>query len=158
MKNASGFTLMELIITLIVFSILALISINSSLYLTEKNEQQKIVDELRTIVQYARIQAIQLGAPVYLLPLDPGSDWSKGLILSSKTKTSHQMETLSQWQWHHPRWNLVWSGVRSNDKITFSNNPVTAISNGTFHLTNKRTQQGVDMVLNRLGRVRALDT
>jgi prepilin-type N-terminal cleavage/methylation domain-containing protein len=154
MKSASGFTLMELIVTVIVFSVLALISISSSLYLTEKNEQQKIVDALRTIVQYAKIQAIQLGNPVYLLPLDPKSDWSKGLMLSSKNKTSHQMETLYQWQWHHPRWNLLWSGVHYKDKITFSNNPITAMSNGTFHLTNKRTQQGVDIVLNRLGRVR----
>ena len=154
MKNASGFTLMELIITLIVFSVLALISMGSSLYLTEKNEQQKIVDELKTIVHYAKIQAIQLSAPVYLSPLDPESDWSKGLVLSSKNKTTHHMETLYQWQWHHPRWNLSWSGARTKNTIIFSNNPITAMSNGTFHLTNKRTKQMMDIVLNRLGRVK----
>lgn len=153
-KHKQGFTLMELLITMSVVAILSILGLASSAYFTEKNEQQRIIDEIRTAVQYAKIQAIHLGKPVYLVPFDSAMNWSKGLSLIAVNKKSSQQEVLYQWQWHHPRWHLVWSGINASNKISLSNNPITAISNGTFHLTNIRTKQSVDLILNRLGRVR----
>ena len=153
-KKPQGFTLMELLITMVLISILSTLSIASSTYFIEKNEQQRIIDELRTSIQFAKIQAVQLGNPVYLEPLDSNLNWSKGISISTMNKKTHQLDVFNQRQWHHPRWNLSWSGTSSPNRIMLSNNPASAISNGTFHLINIRTQHRVDIVLNRLGRVR----
>ena len=149
-----GFTLLELLITMFLFIILSFIGIASYSYLLNKNEQQTIIDELRTAIQYAKFQANILGHPVHLAPLDGSLNWTKGMALSVLNKQNNKMELIYQWQWQHPRWNLNWEGVRSTDKIIFSNNPIQAISNGHFTLVNTHTHEQIVIILNRLGRVR----
>lgn len=139
---------MELSITLAAVGILATVGLTTNAYFTQKNEQQRLVDDLKNAIEFSKLQAIQLGKPVTLEPIDPNQNWAQGLVLNTKEKV------LYQWQWHYPLWILQWVGVRSTNKITFSNNPVNAISNGTFHLSHVGSNLGVDLVLNRLGRVR----
>jgi Tfp pilus assembly protein FimT len=86
--------------------------------------------------------------------LDASLNWSKGIILNTLNEKNNQMERIYQWQWAHPRWGLDWEGVRSKDKITFSNNPAQAISNGHFTLKNAQTHEQIVIILNKLGRVR----
>jgi prepilin-type N-terminal cleavage/methylation domain-containing protein len=149
-----GFTLLELLITLVLLACLSSLAAVSYSYLLRKNEQQVIMDELRTAVHYAKIQALILGHTVSLTPLDASLNWSKGMVLSTWRKKNNTMETLYQWQWHHPRWNLTWIGARSSERVIISNNPAGAISNGHFTLVNADTRQNVVLVLNRLGRIR----
>lgn len=149
----SGFTLIELLITLALIAILSLLSIASSTLFIRKNEQQVIVDEIRAAVQYAKLQAVNRGGEVFLSPLDQSLDWSRGVVLTEANKK----EILYQWQWHHPHWVLSWSGVRSSHKITFSNNPINSISNGRFQLTHVDAKKPINIVLNRLGRIRIMD-
>ncbi|MBI2785081.1 MAG: GspH/FimT family pseudopilin [Legionella longbeachae] len=152
--KTKGFTLLELLITTVIFIGLSLIGITSYSCLVHKNEQSTLVDELQRVIQYAKIQAIILGNPVYLVPLDASLNWSNGLILTTLNQKTEQMDLIYQWQWHHPQWNLNWVGVNSINKIIFSNNPAQAISNGRFILTNKYTKDKVTIILNRLGRLR----
>lgn len=149
-----GFTLLELLITLVLLACLSALAAASYSYLLRNNEQQVIVDELRTAVHYAKIQALILGNPVALSPLDASLNWSTGMVLSTWSKKNNKMAILYQWQWHHPRWNLTWIGARSSERVLVSNNPASAISNGHFTLTNADTHQNVRIVLNRLGRIR----
>ncbi|MDR3442361.1 MAG: GspH/FimT family pseudopilin [Legionella sp.] len=149
-----GFTLIELMITVVVVAVLSTIGIASYTYLLRKNEQQTILDELRTAVQFAKIQAMITGRPVYLSPVDALSGWSNGLKLSALNQQTHKMDLLYQWQWQHPRWRLTWKGAQASDKIVVSNNPATAITNGRFSLVNVDSHQHVGIILNRLGRIR----
>ena len=153
----NGFTLIEVLVTLVLLAVLTLISFNSASFLRHKNERQIIIDELSTAIQYAKIQAISLGHPVSLTALDNELNWSKGMLLtqdnSKKDKT-----ILYQWQWHHPRWNIVWSGANVSQKIIFSNNPVSAISNGKFVIFDPYTKEQVVIILNRLGRIRLISS
>ncbi|MFI4955450.1 MAG: GspH/FimT family pseudopilin [Gammaproteobacteria bacterium] len=149
-----GFTLIELLFTMILFATLAFLGVASTSYLMDKNEQQTLTDEIRSAVQYAKIQAIVLGNPVCLSALDPNFNWSKGMTLTRLSKKTNEKELLYQWQWHHPHWIVAWSGINSPRKIIVSNNPITAISNGQFRLTNIQTKVEVVLVLNRLGRIR----
>ncbi|PWY55986.1 pilus assembly protein [Legionella qingyii] len=150
----NGFTLLELLITMSVFIGLSIIGIGSYTYFVKKNEQKTIIDELRTAIQYAKMQAIILGNPVYLSPQDASSNWSKGIVLNFLNKKTNQMELIYQWQWSHPRWDLHWDGVSSSKKITFSTYPGQAISNGRFILMNLDTHEQTVVILNRLGRIR----
>jgi len=149
-----GFTLIEILFSLVLLAILSLIGIASSSYFIQKNEQQIIVDELRTVLNYAKTQAVSRGNPVSLSPLDPTKNWSHGIVLTQFNKKFNKTETLYQWQWHHPHWVLEWSGISSSNAIVLSNNPINAISNGHFTLSHVPTNKSILLVLNRLGRLR----
>lgn len=149
-----GFTLIEVLITLILLAGLSLLSFSSSSFLRHKNERQLIIDELRTAVQYAKIQAINLGHPVSLSPFDIQLNWSKGMILTQHNSKTNKTDILYQWQWHHPHWNITWSGINSPNRIILSNNPISAISNGKFILIDLYTKERVVIILNKLGRIR----
>ena len=150
----NGFTFIEMLITLVILAVLSTLTVSSYSYFLQKNEEQIIEDELRTAVQYSKMQAINLAKPVFLQPLDASLNWSNGVALSTLNKQTNKTELLYQWQWHHPRWGVTWTGVRIYNKVTFSNNPISAISNGRFTLTNLDTHQQVIIILNRLGRTR----
>ncbi|KTD68091.1 MULTISPECIES: GspH/FimT family pseudopilin [Legionella] len=149
-----GFTLLELLIAMTLFLGLSIIGIASYTYFINKNEQQTIIDELRTAIQYAKIQAMILGNPVYLAPLNSSSDWSNGVVLRFLNKQTNQLKLIYQWQWSHPRWRLSWEGAGSTKKIIFATSLGQGMSNGHFILVNKVTHEQVTMILNRLGRIR----
>ncbi|MGC1182206.1 GspH/FimT family protein [Legionella sp.] len=149
-----GFTLLELLIILALIACLSVLGTASYSYLLRKNEQQVLVDELRTAVQYAKLQALILGKTVSLTPLDASLNWVHGMKLSTWNKKTNNSELLYQWQWHHPGWELTWSGARSSNRVIFSNNPTRAISNGHFTLLNADTRQNRVIILNRLGRIK----
>ncbi|STY29418.1 Tfp type 4 fimbrial pilin related signal peptide protein domain [Legionella wadsworthii] len=149
-----GLTLIELLVTSSLLLSLSIIGISSYFYFMKKNEQNALIDEIRTAVQYAKIQAILSGKPVYLSPLDATSSWSKGMVLKSINKRNKNLELINQWTWNFPRWDLHWIGVRSTNSITFSTYPGQAISNGHFILTNKKTHEQIKIILNRIGRVK----
>lgn len=149
-----GFTLIEILITLICFVGLSLFSVISASFLKYKHEQQIIVDEIKTAIHYAKIQAVVRGRPVYLVPFDQEDNWSKGMKLTQYNDNKKAMDVLYQWEWHHPRWSITWNGVSSLNKITLSNSPGSAISNGKFVVSNPYTQEHMIIVLNRLGRIK----
>ncbi|MBL7480138.1 GspH/FimT family pseudopilin [Legionella bononiensis] len=150
----SGFTLIELVIVLVLITGLTLLSVSSSTQLISKNEKQTLIDDIRSIVQYARIQSVSQGHTVYLVPLDPAFNWSKGVALTRFNKKLTQDEVLHQWQWSYHHWTVNWSGVNSTNNIAFAHDAAHGISNGTFTLSNIRTREKVEIIVNRLGRVR----
>ncbi|CAM2874542.1 GspH/FimT family pseudopilin [Legionella worsleiensis] len=149
-----GFTLIELSIILIVMVGLALISFGTSSQLISKNEQQTLTDQIKSIIQYAKIQAINLGHSVSLAPLDASSGWSKGIVLTQFNKNTTKEEVLYQWQWNYHYWTVDWIGVNSTHKIILAPDTAHGISNGTFTLSNIRTSEKIKLIVNRLGRVR----
>ena len=153
-----GFTLIELLFVMILFATLTVLSVVTSSYFTARNEQQTLTDEIKNLVQYAKIQAVALGTTINIEPLDSSFDWSKGIKLTKFNKTIKQDQVLYQYQWHHRHWHVTWSGIHSPNKIIVSNNPITAISNGHFELYNIQTKVNVILILNRLGRVRIKET
>ncbi|KTD34244.1 Tfp type 4 fimbrial pilin related signal peptide protein domain protein [Legionella moravica] len=155
--KTKGFTSIELVFVLILITGFALISISSSSQLRDNNEKQALIDNIRSIVQYARLQAVSRGHIVYLAPLDPDFNWSKGVVLTRFNKKVAEDEVLHQWQWNYRHWTIKWAGVRSTHKIAFSPDTAHGISNGTFTLTNTRTLEKIKIIVNRLGRVRIND-
>jgi prepilin-type N-terminal cleavage/methylation domain-containing protein len=149
-----GFTLIEVLITMIFLAGFFLLSITSISFVRYKNERQTIIDEIRTAIQYAKIQATILGHPVSLAPFDASWNWSRGMTLTGYNNKKNTSALLYQWHWHHPRWKITWSGVGVLNKITLSNNPLSAISNGQFLLFNSYTKERVVIILNKLGRIK----
>lgn len=155
MKN-KGFTLIEILVTLGVVLSLALACSISFNWFTRKNEQAVLLNELSAAIQSARMLAVSSGHPLTIEPIE-GLDWARGYALTrfnSKTKTN---EFVHHWKLLHPYWGLQWSGAGGINKIIVSPDPINAISNGTFTLTNYRTHECKKLVLNRLGRLKIKD-
>ncbi|MBA2649043.1 MAG: prepilin-type N-terminal cleavage/methylation domain-containing protein [Legionella sp.] len=150
-----GFTLIELLFTMTILSVLTLIGTASFGLLKQKNEKQVMYDEIKTIVYYAKLKAIQLGSSVNLVPVDPELDWSKGMLLIQVEKKTNQKRRIQHWEWQHPNWHITWKGFQSSKQITFSNTPARSMSNGQFILQNKTRDDKLLILLNRLGRVRS---
>lgn len=147
-----GFTLLELVMTLALLTGLLLLGVISSSSLMSKNEGQILVNEIKTAIQYAKNQSINLGTTVYLAPLDSEDNWSKGMILSQFK--NNQIKVLNQWQWDHKYWSVTWKGAHSAKSISFSHQALHALSNGKFTLRNNYSQESIALILNRLGRIR----
>lgn len=147
-----GFTLIELLIGLSVLTLLFLITV-SSLDFIKKNEKQVIVDELVTVINYAKTHALSSGRAMYLKPLDKQGNWIHGVQISFNTDLTDD-ELIYQWGWHHPRWILHWQGLNENNAIRFSYEAISAISNGHFTLEQIDTREQTVITLNRLGRIK----
>ncbi|KGP64445.1 pilus assembly protein [Legionella norrlandica] len=152
--KSKGFTLIEIVVTLAILSGLLFIGTKSLFSITQKNERQVLIDNIKTAIQYSKIQAISLGAPLHLTPLNSNENWSNGMALLKLNEASKKMELIYQWQWNSKHWNIDWHGVDSTNKITLSNNLAHAISNGKFILDNRLTHEKVTITLNRFGRVK----
>ena len=146
-----GITLIELLITLMILAGLFTLSLTSLSFLNHKNEREILIHEIKSALHYARIQAINLEQPVFLASRHD-DNWASGMILTQH----HPSKILYQWHWQHPNWVVRWSGVHAANFISFSNNPLSAISNGRFHIAHASTKEQVILVLNRLGRIRVL--
>lgn len=149
-RDYIGITFIECIIVLSLMVILSVFSISSWTSMRQNNERDVLINEIKTAIHYAKIQALNRGQPVVLLSLDKEQqDWSLGMLLTLK-KTQ---EILYQWRWHHHYWLVQWIGAQNTKAVVISDSPRHAMSNGKFILTNARTQERTMLVLNRLGRI-----
>ncbi|KTD82272.1 GspH/FimT family pseudopilin [Legionella waltersii] len=151
--GCKGLSLLELVVALAIISVLLVLVVPAYRNTLDNNEQQVLIDTIYNAVQYSKHQAIQLGYPLYLLPIRAKKGWSDGLLLS-KDKKQNSMSILNEWTFLHRNWSLKWKGVDSNTCITISNSPMHAMSNGTFVLENQITHEKVVLLLNRLGRLK----
>lgn len=143
-RKAQGFNLLELLIVLVMFSILALVSAHGLSSLSQKKEKEYLIAELKSIVQYSKAAALNQEGVLLLSPLNT---WSKGVML---TNSAHEM--LHQWQWNMHYWTVTWRAERR--EIAFANHPSNAMSNGRFILKNRHNNKEITLILNRMGRVR----
>src|SRR4051812_18126052 len=97
-----GFTLLEHILSLAIFSILVAFGMNWLIPLYHKNQANMIADELTQAVHYAKIEALTKAHTVTLAPLHIEQGWTAGVVLFIDTP-NHQMSKdinpLREWQW-----------------------------------------------------------
>jgi prepilin-type N-terminal cleavage/methylation domain-containing protein len=147
-----GFTLLELLIGLTVCGFLLFSGLVSWSQWRQKNERQLLINEIKTAIHYAKIQAISYGRPLLLSSKNSNHDWSKGMNLTLVQRDSKQL--LHQWGWENPNWTVRWLGVNGLNNIIITGSASNALNNGRFILKNKNTGETIELVLNRLGRVR----
>ena len=76
MKKDNGFTLVELMITLVVAGILATIGVPGFQYLVQSNRMSTQTNDLVTALSTARTEAVRRNQEVTLEPID--NDWEVG--------------------------------------------------------------------------------
>ncbi|CDZ79171.1 type II secretion system protein H [Legionella massiliensis] len=151
-----GFSLVELLLSILLIGILLAFSTPFGLDLYRKNQLEIVKDELAALINFARATAILQGKPLVLAPLPGGLDWSKGAILFADNKThqySENIKPIHLWQWHHKGLQLSWQGLHSVNYLIFSADPNHSASSGHFTIQNDKGAS-TQLTLNRLGRVR----
>lgn len=83
-----GFTLLELMITLIVFAIISVVAIPNFQNYMLQNRVKTGAQELFTSLLYARSEAVKRDASVYIVPADPDA-WHEGWIVTSEQSRTY---------------------------------------------------------------------
>lgn len=146
-NKKKGLTLIELCFTLLLCSILTLVTINSFYWLKNKNEKERLINEIKGAIFTAKMRSFNEGHSLILSAKEPDYNWSKGIVLRS------QDQVLFQWNWLFNQWNVEWHGLNGKTYITIIGT-THGISNGQFILSNKTTKEKITLTLNKLGRIR----
>ena len=80
MKKYTGFSLIELMITLVIMSILFSVAIPKMTEYFSRKTIRPIGNILEKTLQLARVEAIQRGESVYIIPIEV-HDWASGWII-----------------------------------------------------------------------------
>lgn len=79
--RTEGFTLIELLVALAVSLVLLTLLVPAFSQMAQRSKAESDVNELLRSLNYARLQAIDRGLPIYLRPTAVDSDWSRGLSI-----------------------------------------------------------------------------
>ena len=136
----SGFTLIELIITVVILAILLVIGVPSYQWIMTSMRMSGEIDSLMGDLKFARSEAIKRGLNVLVCPSTDqstcnGSNWTNGWIVNADT-TLHQTSGVSSGD------TLTWS-VAANPLVTPTGYLTTAAGGGgTFALHNAADDAG----------------
>ena len=151
-----GLTLIELLVSLSVLAILVCCSFSFSPSLYKKNQLQRVTDDIKSAIRFAKMQALLTGDIVALTPIATTGGWSEGMLLfvdNVKHRYVSGGTLLHQWRWTLSGIQVSWHGFQSGNYLLFTPDISSSTVNGEFIITN-HIQQQVILVVNRLGRVK----
>ena len=77
----SGFTLIELMVTLTIAATLAAVAVPTVQSFLRSNELSAASSELLTAINTARVEAMKTGQSTMVVPVDNGASWSEGWVV-----------------------------------------------------------------------------
>lgn len=158
MRRIKGFTLIELLTCLAIAAGVLFFSVVLTKSIYNKNHFQRVTNEVKNIIQFAKLQALIQGKNLALTPLKNSQDWSKGMLLFVDNKLHRYTgsATLIQaWHWPTSATKITWQGFQGSHYLLFSADIRHSAINGFFLLNNET--QSHKLVINRLGRIREQD-
>ncbi len=148
-NRGQGFTLIELMVTLLVLSVVAAIAIPAFGNLIERSRQEALKDEIENVLHNARTQAVLQRRTIEICGSEDGAtcsaNWKHGWLVRT---TGGQILQLTQLP-HHDE--LSWIGF--SDSIRFRDNGASPASNGRFYQCSGE-QIAWQVVVSRHGRIR----
>lgn len=155
--RSRGFSLAELLVTLLVVALLASLAAPSLNLYVQRNRQHNLRHSLTSHLRTARSEAIARVQRIELCGSSTGQHcdgtWGKGwLIRDPATQTRLRYTLLSSPE------NLTWAGASvASQSITYQANGATVGNNGRFVLCSADQRVAWQLVINRQGRVRHND-
>lgn len=153
-NHLQGFTLIELVIYLSIFSIFLSFSIPTSVNLYQRTQQRIIQDSLGSAVRQARLLAITQGVVLVLAPCSEAKNWSDGIGLYSFQAFKHKPRSKPIYQWHWPSKfsQVTWHGFQSQEALYFMPDARHNAVNGAFAIS-MGAQPVMKVVVSRFGHV-----
>ncbi len=145
MRRCFGFTLIELMISIVVMSLILCFVMPFYRVNQASTAESFFKDELIVFLTTAKLQAFLTRMPLVLEPWEQGPDgvWKKGLRLRTGNGTIR-----AQWRWPSTQVPVRWFGFQGRDKIWISPHPQQLAMNGYFEIGQVR------LIVNRFGRIR----
>lgn len=147
--------LIELLLSLILFTLLLIHCFPVNLINYQKNQLQLRENEISSAIHYARNKALSSQQVLALTPLPDSQNWSEGMILFIDNET-HQYtkddEIIYQWTWKNNDIHISWQGFLSNNYLLFAKDLKRAASSGNFKLSNEKGDT-LKLVVNRMGHI-----
>lgn len=147
-----GFTFLELIITLGIIALLALLGLPQYDGFLSRHQARTDVEQLVRIVTLTRQQALLRGEVITLCPNDwslCGEDWSLGLLLTDETGNIVTSTTFK----HQAKIFLKTFPAGYEHLLQFGGNGYTQTQNGSFYYCPKNILNAQRIVFNQAGRV-----
>lgn len=86
-KGSAGFTLIELMVTIVLIALLAGLALPNFSLLVRKNRVQSLSEEFYGLLQYARTEAVTRGQGVTLTATNGANQWNGALTVANSTTT-----------------------------------------------------------------------
>jgi prepilin-type N-terminal cleavage/methylation domain-containing protein len=156
MRRELGFSLLELLMTLVLLGILYGFSFIDLSFLQRKNQLDAKADELKQIIHFAKIEALATSKTLTLAAISPDEGWSMGarLFVDNPAHQYTQGTTLiREFRWSPRGVTIQWNGFESKQYLRFSPVLHEGSLNGKFILQDFK-KNTIQLVINRLGRVR----
>jgi type IV fimbrial biogenesis protein FimT len=155
MKKSHGITLIELLISLSIFAMIAFLGASYLQISYKKNQIEIAVEEVEAAMHFARTEALLTGSDLALSPFPAATDWSSGMVLFIDN-TVHQFSAGTQaihfWEGQSSDIHISWHGFISKRYLLFSSDIRKNAVNGFFLIQNN--SEYYKLIVNRLGRVR----
>lgn len=144
MKNLRGFTLVELMITIVIAAILLSIGVPSFTTMVRNNRITAQANEFITTVNLARNEAIRRGATINVTAASGGNAWQDGWSMTLASDGTVLRETAA----------LEGGNTLSGSVSTFAFNPQGHSNNtDTLTLCNSNTTKGRQINIALTGRI-----
>lgn len=164
MKTQLGFSLLELMITLLLLSILLGLSMPEFKSLVETKKVELSIQKLARAIEFAKSSAISSGSLVTLCRssdgLKCGGKWQDGLIIFTDFNADHEINQHDQLKRHitfpYMQGELKWRAFQNRQYIQITSLGFTRYQSGNFTYCpeNKDPKFARQLILNRTGRVR----
>ncbi len=112
----------------------------------QKHLLNKRVDEISSILRYAKQLSFAENRVLHLKPHSKSQDWSQGMTLWEEN------QIIQAWSWKARSISIVWRGFQGEATLRFHPNLAKNTLNGRFMVQTGTYRAQV--VLNRLGRIR----
>jgi len=161
MKN--GFSLVELLFTIVLASILLLLAIPVYKMLVSQNRSITETDQLITAINFTRSEAIKRHSIVTLCKSNDGEgcsgQWQDGWIIfidqAARGQVQAKEDILRRYKNQSKDYLLRWHGSRSESYLQIGPTGATHGQDGTFILCDKSDTQPVKaLVVSQSGRIR----
>ncbi|RAU17449.1 hypothetical protein DN062_13395 [Nitrincola tibetensis] len=161
-----GYTLLELMVTLLLLTILLLQGVPAFSNMSQKMRQESRVLDLLSLLSYARMQAVTHRQSVTLCrtldglecvgqEVNGASEWLGVLVFIDKNQSRQYDPLIDQVLRVHfflGNGQVLWN---RGDNLTYqADGTVTGYSNGTFRVRSINEDKGYNLVISLAGRVR----
>lgn len=143
-RLSQGFSLLEILISLVIVSIIALFSIQGISDFFEHRKQRVYMQQLYHDLKWARAEAVALNT---LVMLQANQDWCAGWEMRSNSQVLKHREGIKNYC------KIIFSGSLSATSFQFAPDGSSNYQNGHFYFYDHE-KVTMKIIVNQLGRVR----
>ncbi|WP_339486621.1 GspH/FimT family protein [Pseudomonas sp. EL_65y_Pfl2_R95] len=161
-NNQHGLSLIELLIILTIVTIVLSLSLPNLQSMKRSSALSSFTSELIHYIRFTRYQALANGKRTTLCPLNESNDctkvWTQEISVFEDLDGNRKLDpedTLMKVLSIPEQIDVNWRGVGAGKSLHFNGRGLTSISNGTFRIGVRKSEEMRHVVVSRLGKVKS---